>query len=82
MTYNIHVAHNKHGFLVIGKQVGHDVEEQKVYRTIDDVMRAFRDSGIDSEALKQLRRHLEDDKEYSIPNAELPEDTVKRIFGS
>jgi hypothetical protein len=82
MTCNIHVAHNKHGFLVIGKRVGRDVEEQRVYRTIDDLMRALRDSSIDSETLKQLRRHLEDGKEYSIPNAELSEDTVNRIFGS
>jgi hypothetical protein len=82
MTYNIHVAPNKHGFLVMGKKIGHDVEEQRVYRTVDDLMRAFRDSGIDSETLKHLRRHLEDGKEYSIPNAELAPDTVTHIFGA
>lgn len=82
MPYNIHIAPNKHGFLVTAKQVGRDAEEQTVYRTVDDVMRGFRDSGIETEALKQLRRHLEDGKDYSIQNAELSHDSVTHIFGT
>jgi hypothetical protein len=82
MLYNIHVGPNKHGYLVTGKQLERDVEEQRVYRTVDDLMRAFRDTGIDTEALKHLRRRLEDGKDYSIPNAELSPDSVTHIFGT
>ncbi len=82
MAYDMHIAHNKHGFLVTAKQVGHDIEEQKVYRTVDDLMRSLRDTSIDTEKQTEIRRHLEDGKPFSMHNAELPHADVTHIFGS
>ena len=55
----LRVTPNKHGYLVTAKEEGKEIEEQSVYRTLQELNHAFHAAGVDAETISRMDRHLE-----------------------
>jgi hypothetical protein len=67
----LHVTPSKHGYLVTGKEIGQNDEEQAVFRTIQELDHAFRAAGVDADTISRMGRNLEHGKDFRIEERRL-----------